>query len=88
MAPMAATLVDETAMNNVAAYIQSLPDKPAAQTIKGDIKNGKKLYTTCSKCHGKQAEGRWSVNAPRIAGMSDWYRLINLLTEIEHSNEV
>jgi len=78
MAPMAATLVDESAMKNVAAYIESLPDKPAASTIKGDIKNGKKLYTTCSKCHGKQAEGRWSVNAPRIAGMSDWYLLTQL----------
>ncbi len=78
MAPMAATLVDETAIKNVAAYIESLPDKPAAQTIKGDIENGKVFYETCSKCHGKQAEGRWSVNAPRIAGMSDWYLLTQL----------
>ncbi len=78
MAPMAATLVDETAMKNVAAYVQSLPDKPAAKTIKGDIDNGKKLYTTCSKCHGKQAEGRWAVNAPRMAGMSDWYLMTQL----------
>jgi cytochrome c oxidase subunit 2 len=78
MAPMAATLVDESAMKNVAAYIESLPDNPAAQTIKGDIKNGKDLYETCSKCHGRQAEGRWSVNAPRMAGMSDWYLLTQL----------
>ncbi|MDH3610100.1 MAG: c-type cytochrome [Gammaproteobacteria bacterium] len=65
-------------MNNVAAYIESLPNKPAAQTIKGDADRGKELYITCSKCHGKQAEGRWALNAPRIAGMSDWYLLTQL----------
>jgi len=78
MAPMAATLIDESAINNVSAYIASLPDKPAAQTIKGNIDKGKDLYETCSKCHGRQAEGKWSVNAPRIAGMSDWYLLTQL----------
>ena len=78
MAPMAATLVDETAMNNIAAYIQTLPDNPAPHTIKGDIENGKDLYETCGKCQGKKGEGRWAVNAPRIKGMSDWYLLTQL----------
>ena len=73
MAPMAATLVDETAINNIAAYIQTLPDKPATPTVSGDVKNGRDLYTTCGVCHGKQGQGRWAVNAPRIAGMDDWY---------------
>ena len=79
MAPMAATLVDETAMKNIAAYIQTLPDTPAAKTISGDVENGKELYITCSKCHGKQAEGRWALNAPKIAGMSDWYLKTQLI---------
>jgi cytochrome c oxidase subunit 2 len=83
MAAMAVTLADETAMENVAAYIQTLPDKPAAQTIKGDAKHGKDLYLTCSKCHGKQAQGNWSVNAPRMAGMSDWY-LFTQLKNFKH----
>ena len=78
MAPMAATLTDETAINNVSAYIESLPNTPAPHTISGDIKNGKDLYETCSKCHGRDAQGRWSVNAPRMAGMSDWYLLTQL----------
>ena len=78
MAPMAATLVDDAAMNNIAAYIQTLPDTPAPQTIKGDAERGKRLYVTCGKCHGKEAEGRWAVNAPRIKGMSDWYLLTQL----------
>ena len=78
MAPMAATLVDEAAMNNIAAYIQTLPDTPATPTVSGNAEKGKRLYVTCSKCHGKQAEGRWALNAPRIAGMNDWYLLTQL----------
>ncbi|MYB89408.1 MAG: cytochrome c oxidase subunit II [Proteobacteria bacterium] len=73
MAPMAAGLVNDTLIRDLAAYIQTLPDEPAQQTVQGDVDNGKDLYTTCGKCHGKKGEGRWAVNAPRLAGMSDWY---------------
>ena len=78
MAPMAATLVDEAAIKNISAYIQTLPDQPAPHTINGDVEEGKDLYETCGKCHGKQAQGRWATNAPRMAGMSDWYLLTQL----------
>ena len=37
MAPMAATLADDAAIANVVAYIATLPDAPAAATIKGDV---------------------------------------------------
>ena len=83
MAPMAATLVDEAALNNITAYIQTLPNKPAEQTVRGDADNGKELYITCSKCHGKQGQGRWALNAPRIEGMSDWY-LVTQLKNFKH----
>jgi cytochrome c oxidase subunit 2 len=73
MAPMAATLVNDAAINNVIAYLDTLPDTPAAQTVQGDIKHGKKLYETCADCHGDDGRGVWSLNAPRQAGMSDWY---------------
>lgn len=73
MAPMAMTLVDDTAVNNVAAYIESLPDKPVPKTVKGDIENGRDLYVTCGTCHGRNGQGVWNLNAPRLAGMSDWY---------------
>ncbi len=78
MAPMAAILMDDAAIKNIAAYIQTLSDKPAPQTVTGNVDKGKRLYVTCSKCHGKQAEGRWALNAPRIAGMSDWYLMTQL----------
>jgi cytochrome c oxidase subunit 2 len=75
MAPMAATLGNEAAIANVIAHIQTLPDKPAAATIKDDVDvaKGERLYNICSYCHGDSAQGVQAMNAPRMAGMSDWY---------------
>jgi cytochrome c oxidase subunit 2 len=73
MAPMAATLVDDAAIANVAAYVATLPDAPAATTIKGDVDKGRQRYATCAACHGANAGGIAATNAPRLHGMSDWY---------------
>jgi cytochrome c oxidase subunit 2 len=73
MIPMAATLADETAINNVVAYINSLPDERLTTTLVGDPDKGKSLYATCAACHGTAGQGVWSTNAPRLAQMSDWY---------------
>lgn len=73
MAAMTGTLVDDAAINNVIAYINTLPDTPAPATIDGDIEHGKKLYATCAACHGYAGQGIWALNAPRQSGMSDWY---------------
>jgi cytochrome c oxidase subunit 2 len=73
MVGMAATLVDDKAVRDVVAYIGTLPDAPPEKTITGDIENGKKFYTTCQFCHGPGGEGYWTMNAPRLSGMNDWY---------------
>lgn len=74
MAPMAATLVNDAAINNVISYIQSLPNDPAPTTVQGNVVNGKALYEpTCGICHGADGQGVWSVSAPALSGMSDWY---------------
>ncbi len=73
MAPMAATLADDAAIDNVVAHIQTLPDNPSPATINGDVGNGEKLYRVCSYCHGADGQGIQAMNAPRAAGMSDWY---------------
>jgi cytochrome c oxidase subunit 2 len=73
MAPMAATLVNDAAIENVIAYVQTLPDNPPEHTVTGDIENGEDIYVTCGACHGYQGEGRFAVNASRLAGMDDWY---------------
>jgi cytochrome c oxidase subunit 2 len=73
MAPMAQILADDAAINNVVAYIGSLPDTRPDAVVGGNPERGKKLYATCASCHGDRAEGIWGTNAPRLAGMSDWY---------------
>jgi cytochrome c oxidase subunit 2 len=73
MSPMAATLADDAAIGNVVAYIATLPDAPAGSTVHGDASRGQSLYTTCAACHGTAGQGVWATNAPRLAGMSDWY---------------
>ncbi|MCH7833880.1 MAG: c-type cytochrome [Proteobacteria bacterium] len=73
MVPMAATLVNEASINNVIAHIMTLPDEPAPQTIEGDAERGAKLYRVCAYCHGGDGMGVQAMNAPRTAGMSDWY---------------
>tara|TARA_Y100000768_G_scaffold202418_1_gene152235 strand:+ start:1201 stop:2559 length:1359 start_codon:yes stop_codon:yes gene_type:complete len=73
MAPMSMTLFNEEAMDNVIAHIQSFPDNPAPKTVSGDIEKGRETYAVCAYCHGQQGEGIKAMNAPRMAGMTDWY---------------
>ncbi len=73
MAPMATMLVDEAAIDNVIAHIRSFDDNAAPATIDGDVAKGQKLYRVCAYCHSKTGGGVQALNAPRMAGMSDWY---------------
>ena len=73
MAPMAMTLANDAAIDNVIAHIAGLPDNPATESVDGNVANGAKIYAVCAYCHGKDAEGIQAINAPRMAGMTDWY---------------
>ena len=64
MAPMAATLGDDAAIDNVSAYIKTLPDNPAPATVKNNATNGRNLYVTCGTCHGPDGRGIQATNAP------------------------
>jgi cytochrome c oxidase subunit 2 len=65
--------LDETAIDDVVAYIGTLPDTRPHGTVKGDAARGAARYATCAYCHGRDGQGSWSTQAPRLAGMSDWY---------------
>ncbi len=78
MAPFAATLADDAAINNLVAYIEGLPNNPVQQTVTGDIERGRNLYANCGACHGMDGKGLWSQNAPRLAGVNDWYLIRQL----------
>lgn len=73
MAPMARTLSDDEAVRHVTAYIATLPDQHADYTIEGDLRRGERLFRTCATCHGTGGQGREALNAPRLAGIDDWY---------------
>lgn len=73
MAPMAAVLANDAAVSDVAAYIASLPRATAAATIEGNAGRGQEFFVTCGTCHGRQGEGNYALNAPRLAGQEDWY---------------
>ncbi len=73
MAPMAATLTDETAIRDVAAYIYALQAEPENTITRGDISKGAHYYVNCGACHGAAAQGNYALSAPRLAGQSDWY---------------
>ena len=72
MQPMAAHL-DNAGIQAAIHFINSIPEHIASPTIKGDIKQGERLYQTCAACHGSQGEGNQPLNAPRLSGQSDWY---------------
>jgi cytochrome c oxidase subunit 2 len=73
MMPMAATLADDAAIDNVVAYIGSLQPTEAAATISGNFQRGQEIFVTCKHCHGPSGQGIWSMNAPRLSGTNDWY---------------
>lgn len=90
MAPMSRTLATPQLLENVIAYVATLPDEPVEQTVFGNADRGSKLYTTCSMCHGKDGLGNWNSNAPRLAGMQDWYlvrQLNNFREQIRGGHE-
>jgi cytochrome c oxidase subunit 2 len=73
MAGMANTLVDDTAIRNVTAYIETLDAAPAANTLGGDATNGASHYVSCGACHGANGQGNVALQAPPLTGQDDWY---------------
>ena len=75
----AKALLDDRAMRDVLAYIDTLPDSLAKDKTKGNRRKGRRLYfNNCSSCHGDKAEGIKSLNAPVLAGLEGWYQLEQL----------
>jgi cytochrome c oxidase subunit 2 len=73
MRPMAMAVSAPEAVENVVAYIASLPDVADAATVIGDAAAGKTAYMVCAACHGADAQGNEQMAGPRLAGQSDWY---------------
>jgi cytochrome c oxidase subunit II len=78
MRPFATMLQDDTAIRNLAAYVESLPYRHTGATVSGDVQRGQRLYRTCANCHGAEGEGNRYVNGPQLAGIQDWYHVTQL----------
>ena len=74
MRPMALTLADDQSIRDMAAYVSNMPvERTVVPTIKGNVAAGKAAYVICQACHGPAGEGNKTLNAPRLAGLQDWY---------------
>jgi cytochrome c553 len=74
MQPQAAALTEHE-IEDAVAFVTALPVNTGTikHTVAGDTDRGRTLYTTCSACHGVDGQGNQMLNAPRLAGQSDWY---------------
>jgi cytochrome c oxidase subunit II len=54
-----------------------LANQPTWSTTKtmvaGNATTGQALFTVCSACHGPQAQGNPTLNAPKLTGQAGWY---------------
>jgi len=73
MRPMAMTLLTDQDIDDVLLYVGSLNGRGKHSGVKGDIKKGKSAYAVCVTCHGANGQGIEALNAPKIAGLPDWY---------------
>lgn len=78
MRPFATMLAGDAAVADVAAHVQSLTAAPAESTVTGDAALGARSYRTCGACHGANGQGLQALNAPRLAGLPDWYLVTQL----------
>lgn len=72
MIEMAKLLKTDEQKLNMANYLNSLPAAESTPS-EGDVTNGFKYYQACGSCHGPNAQGNDSLQAPRLAGLSAAY---------------
>lgn len=74
MRPMALSLSTDENVQVVAKYVGSLPPITHAPILKGDIQAGDtQFHQVCAVCHGPNGGGNDAIQAPRLAGVDDWY---------------
>lgn len=73
MRPMALALRKED-IPSVAEYVAKMPKQHALRTLdQGRVEHGVALYQTCVACHQADGSGMQALNAPPLAGASDFY---------------
>ena len=73
MAVMAGALANDRAIDDVVAYVGTLPPVSSPASVDGDAQAGRALFATCAACHGMNGSGSAVLGAPGLAGLEDWY---------------
>ncbi len=73
MHAMAVVMKDEE-IARISRLISQFKRMPSAQTVFGNALRGKSLFSAqCVSCHGPDAMGIKTQNAPPLVGYQDWY---------------
>lgn len=73
MAPFIKNLSEDD-IEQLVSFISKFPHEKPTSNIKGDINNGKTIYTKlCVACHGPQGDGMVAIQSPKLKGSQDWY---------------
>ncbi|WP_141735419.1 c-type cytochrome [Oligoflexus tunisiensis] len=79
MRPMAKSLfTNQNDIEAVSKFVAALPRPKLEPTVKGRPIKGQTAYQVCISCHGENGQGNQALNAPPLAGSSDWYLLSQL----------
>ena len=75
-------------VDDAAAYQSWLADQPTYSPARWrarrpSVAAGQATFAVCSACHGANAEGNQSLNAPKLAGQPGWY-LARQLRNFKH----
>jgi cytochrome c oxidase subunit 2 len=84
MAVMAEAVKSDRALEDLVAYIQSLPASSLSESVTaGDAERGRGLYAVCAACHGADGRCNEALSAPGLVGLDDWYlvRQLRLFAE-------
>jgi cytochrome c oxidase subunit 2 len=79
MAPVALRLREEGQLDAAVAFLATLDSGKPAPTVAGNVAHGRKVYETCTACHGAKGEGNAQLQAPALAARSDWYLVTQLV---------
>jgi cytochrome c oxidase subunit 2 len=80
MAVMAEVVRNERELDDLLAYVATLPPDRAAiaPVAGGDSERGRQLYAICAACHGVNGQGTAALSAPGLVGLDGWYLIEQL----------
>ena len=62
----------------LAALFSMVATTAGAEDAEPDLAKGAELYQLCAQCHGEQGQGNKIFLAPAIAGLDEWYVVMQL----------